>query len=927
MNRKFSSWSAALVITSALFAPPRAIALTKTFTVPFDQTWSNFGWGCGQVFPILQNGSYSTSFSGALPFGSKVTQVTLTVPMRRAGLVSPVFPSADPLVDFSIDGQAMGSSVVPGYVECPFAKDLIAYTFTQSFANGFAGWNSSGTQSLSVTVANGTCPNYCGVTMADGLNPFVPMAQVDVEYTAGYEVVLAGGDAQVGATGGPLELPLSVQLTTPDPQPKFEGKTVVFTVKSAAGAGAAVGVDELATTQTYTATANASGRVDAVLVMGNKAGTYTVEASSPLSVTNKPVTFTASAQKPDRVVVSKDDPEPAAASATYAVSLLRAPRFYALGVNAQGAKIGRVKCAWSAVGKGKVAGSATLNPTATPASAVTFTPTALGKMTMGANPSVSGLSTAHADVLISGIYVQVNPNTTFDPKVPVDDLPNFVPGADLAGNNLALPVPADGTKEIQTVTLHLLTDPGIAGTVTYHLSNVSHFPGVAMNWPVQNAGVGADLDFGAGAASNDATKQSTPAIPLNAQTGDTTVKLYVYDYGANGQLTATVTTTKQTYTITATLPKDDDGNGLPDAGWKTPFGTVDSTTISAAADDVDALSPSTTPNAPTPTQPGDGFSAFEEYRGFVANGAFERLDPKMRDLFIDADQSVDTSFIKTQLPYRLHFIIAGESLAPDVQRGSAGVITRTAPVMDPNRQSVPGAAANGQRGLRLVYQNNDLLYPTDLDTSDGNYYPSWQFGVLANTWQDGLAIDHIKGLAVVPFATLSPNKIRFVEVLARTETNAAIAISTNAYATSAQPIYKDASGQPVPDCSTAAPGVDCDNYHYNLNVVGPQVLPSNANPQRAILHSRLTYPNDYYTKAAFPCGVPQTAQNLTIVSQADFTFLRGLVVGHEVGHYLALDHTSSCGDLMFGGASLMPDSLPYPTKYQPTEITPMRTHQ
>ena len=143
----------------------------------------------------------------------------------------------DPIVGLAgsneaIDGQPMGNATVSGYLQCPFASDLVAYQFTQAFPSGFTAWNTGGGNSLSVSVANGTCPNYCGVTVADG---FVPFAQVEVEYTAGYEVILADGDAQTGATGGPLTVPLTVQLTTPDPQPKFADKTVVFTLKSAAG--------------------------------------------------------------------------------------------------------------------------------------------------------------------------------------------------------------------------------------------------------------------------------------------------------------------------------------------------------------------------------------------------------------------------------------------------------------------------------------------------------------------------------------------------------------------------------------------------------------------------------------------------------------------------------------------------------------------
>jgi hypothetical protein len=547
-------------------------------------------------------------------------------------------------------------------------------------------------------------------------------------------------------------------------------------------------------------------------------------------------------------------------------------------------------------------------------------------MAMGANPSVSGVSTAHADVLIGGIYVRIDPNAPFDPKAPIDDLPNFIPGADLAGNNLPLPIPADGTKEIQTLTLHLLTDPGITGTVTYHLNNVSHFPGIAMNWPVQTPAVGADLDFGPGAASSDAFKLSTPAIPLNAQTGDTPTKLYVYDYAAQGQLAATVTTAKQVYTIDVLLPQDEDGNGLPDAGWKTPAGTIDSKTIAAAADDTDALSPA----ANAPAQLGDGFSAFEEYRGFVINGTFERLDPKTRDLFIDADPQIDQTFINAHLPYRLHYIIPGESAGTDLPRFANRIIKRTAPIMDANRTSIPGAQTAGQRGIRLVYTSDPLLYPTQVDSKDPQLldYPVWQFGINGITWQDGMNIQPFDDTQAVHFATLSANEIRFVEVLARSQTNDTLHISTAAYAASAQPIYNDETGQPVPDCATVQFTAPCDHYFWGSgaisNTIAPQVFPTgDPKPTRFILHSRLTYAGDFYTKYAHACG----STIRTEISQADYAYVRSLVVAHEVGHNLALDHSALCSDIMFGIGGFMPDNTPYPIDYRSYEAGSMRTHK
>src|SRR5512140_2444027 len=97
---------------------------------------------------------------------------------------------------------------------------------------------------------------------------------------------------------------------------------------------------------------------------------------------------------------------------------------------------------------------------------------------------------------------------------------------------------------------------------------------------------------------------------------------------------------------------------------------------------------------------------------------------------------------------------------------------------------------------------------------------------------------------------------------------------------SPKPVYLDDTGQPVPDCldpNTPA-GELCDQYGatgYILYGVFPWGNPS---ARRFILHSRLTFAGDYYSKFAHPnCG----ATNWVEMSKADYLLLPSLVVGHE----------------------------------------------
>jgi len=165
-----------LLILTYIVAAPTTHALTKTITVPFDYSWPGSAWGCGDALPILHSGTFGGTFSGGLPVGSKVTNVKITMPMRRAGVFY-AGGDADPVVSMTIGGQQIAApNVVPGYLACPTLDDLIPYTFDQPFANGFAAYVPNGSNAFTISVQGGTCPHWCGVTARS------PVMTIEVTY-------------------------------------------------------------------------------------------------------------------------------------------------------------------------------------------------------------------------------------------------------------------------------------------------------------------------------------------------------------------------------------------------------------------------------------------------------------------------------------------------------------------------------------------------------------------------------------------------------------------------------------------------------------------------------------------------------------------------------------------------------------------------
>lgn len=218
------------------------------------------------------------------------------------------------------------------------------------------------------------------------------------------------------------------------------------------------------------------------------------------------------------------------------------------------------------------------------------------------------------------LYLDADGN--FDPNDPKSDRDDYVPGSDLA-TGVSLPVPTTSTL-INTVTViaaYALSNgkiapppPGI-GTAYFGLTDVSSYSGIAMNY---SPGYSGDFAMFVSAAAFDPVDH-TARVPLEC-----------HDYAARARVTATAGPDN----AEMRLPRDDNNNGIPNAGWLaaprqlSSIGThIDDTFSATAREDID---PDPTGNG----TPGDALGAIEEYRGFVVDGIHKRTNPSVKDLFI-----------------------------------------------------------------------------------------------------------------------------------------------------------------------------------------------------------------------------------------------------------------------------------------------------
>lgn len=214
-----------------------------------------------------------------------------------------------------------------------------------------------------------------------------------------------------------------------------------------------------------------------------------------------------------------------------------------------------------------------------------------------------------------------------------------IPGTWLpkAGANETTP---GNSVEVRAV-LHKKDKPGEPyirkGRFKFELTGVSTEKGTCLNWPQQkdqtkDANQKFDLRI-------DPKRNPDFTVSANGQSAESkealdnaSINITAYDWGAWGKLKVTVTP-EQEAPVTAhvegnktlreiTIPVDEDGNHIADA-WE----NANVIGAAKAADDDDMV-----PFGDS--HPGDGFSTYEEYRGFMAQGKHISTKPFVKDIFI-----------------------------------------------------------------------------------------------------------------------------------------------------------------------------------------------------------------------------------------------------------------------------------------------------
>ncbi len=190
-----------------------------------------------------------------------------------------------------------------------------------------------------------------------------------------------------------------------------------------------------------------------------------------------------------------------------------------------------------------------------------------------------------------------------------------------------------GVGNCVRVRAKIVEPAGLTGKIRFTLDDVSREPGVCMNFPFSGRDEIPDLVISEMSGSGLNISEDGQSAVTPDEVSETEIVLQPRDFGARGKLSATATVTaggkemevravlKRTGEHWVTLPLDENRNGMADS-WEKDRG------IFPCAGDADD------DGDPAGKAPGDGLSAFEEYRGFFVKGKHERLDPNRKDLFV-----------------------------------------------------------------------------------------------------------------------------------------------------------------------------------------------------------------------------------------------------------------------------------------------------
>lgn len=233
--------------------------------------------------------------------------------------------------------------------------------------------------------------------------------------------------------------------------------------------------------------------------------------------------------------------------------------------------------------------------------------------------------------------------------------------------------PTDLPEQNKTIPVDIrVVDSPSYGYIQVSITQQSYMNGYCTNYPVDDSGNINDIQLHK--TDNSGWTEPSPGVlkyeislsPPESTTYEVPLKVRTYDYGAWAKITATLYEDtghgfKKRDTHTGTAPRDENGNHIAD-GWENDFTPyewsdkknrqvdVGATRAQAGIQDYPYSKPflgkrqNTVDKETGPTgntENGDGFTVFEEYRGFMLHPSrFTRFSPTTKEVGIAVHQSI-----------------------------------------------------------------------------------------------------------------------------------------------------------------------------------------------------------------------------------------------------------------------------------------------